>query len=181
MDIRTSGSPATRVERAAVDGLLGPPPADGDRVIRGGQADRERRHLLLPALHAIQDRVGWISRGAIDLLADRLSIAPAEIYGVATFYHLLATEPRPPLTVHVCDDVACRAAGGGGLAGEVEALAGPPGEEMISGACWRKSACLGLCERGSAALVRRAGALADQVDVAVAPVTAEQVAGFLRG
>jgi NADH-quinone oxidoreductase subunit F len=181
MDVRTSGSVASEVERAAVEAVLGAPSPEGERVIRGGQADRDRRHLLLPALHAVQDRVGWISRGAVDLLAERLSVAPAEIHGVATFYHLLATEPRPPLTVHVCDDVACRAAGGGGLVEEIERAVGAPGEEWTAGACWRKSPCLGLCERGSAALVRRSGAEAEQVDVAVAPVTAELVAGLLRG
>jgi len=148
VDVRTSGSTASEVERAAIEAVLGAPPPEGERVIRGGQSDRERHHLLLPALHAVQDRVGWISRGAVDLLAERLSVAPAEIHGVATFYHLLATEPRPPLTVHVCDDVACRAAGSAGLVEEVQRLAGPPGEERTAGACWRKSPCLGLCERG---------------------------------
>jgi NADH-quinone oxidoreductase subunit F len=181
VDVRTSASAATEIERAAVEAVLGAPAPEGERVIRGGHADRERRHLLLPALHALQDRVGWISRGGVDLLAERLSVAPAEIYGVATFYHLLSTQPRPALTVHVCDDVACRAAGGAGLMEEIERLAGPPGEEPTAGACWRKSACLGLCERGSAALVRRTGPEAEQVDVAVAPITAEQVAGLLRG
>jgi NADH-quinone oxidoreductase subunit F len=181
VDVRTSGTTATGVERAAIEAVLGAPPAEGERVIRGGHSDRERHHLLLPALHAVQDRVGWISRGAVDHLAEQLSVAPAEIHGVATFYHLLATEPRPPLTVHVCDDVACRAAGSAGLVEEVERLAGPPGEERTAGACWRKSSCLGLCERGSAALVRRSGSEPEQVDVAVAPVTAELVAGLLRG
>jgi NADH-quinone oxidoreductase subunit F len=181
VDVRTSGSIAGEVERAAIEAVLGAPPAEGERVIRGGQSDRERHHLLLPVLHSLQDRVGWISRGAVDHLAERLSVAPAEIHGVATFYHLLATEPRPPLTVHVCDDVACRAAGSAGLVEEVERLAGPPGEEQTAGACWRKSPCLGLCERGSAALVRRSGSEPEQVDVAVAPVTAELVAGLLRG
>ena len=181
MDVRSSGSVATEVERSAVEAVLGAAEPEGDRVIRGGHAARGRRHLLLPALHALQDRVGWVSRGAVDLLAERLSVAPAEIHGVATFYHLLATEPRPPLTVHVCDDVACRAAGGAGVVEALEVLAGPAGEERFSGACWRRSACLGLCERGSAALVRRSGAEADRLDVAVAPITAEQVAGLLRG
>ncbi|HEY8681197.1 MAG TPA: NAD(P)H-dependent oxidoreductase subunit E, partial [Candidatus Dormibacteraeota bacterium] len=91
MDVRTSGSAASDVERIAIEAVLGAPPPEGGRVIRGGHADRERHHLLLPALHAVQDRVGWISRGAVDLLAERLSVAPAEIHGVATFYHLLAT------------------------------------------------------------------------------------------
>jgi len=181
VDVRTSASATTEIERAAVEAVLGAAPPEGERVLRGGHTARDRRHLLLPALHAVHDRVGWISRGSVDLLAEGLSVAPAEIYGVATFYHLLATEPSPALTVHVCDDVACRAAGGAGLVEEIEHLAGPPGEERTAGARWRKSACLGLCERGSAALVRRSGSDAERLDVALAPVTAEQVAGLLRG
>ena len=43
-------------------------PALDGHVAHGGHAARERRHLLLPALHAVQDRVGWISRGALDYI-----------------------------------------------------------------------------------------------------------------
>ena len=171
MDLHLSGSAATDLERQAVESILGPAEPDGSRVIRGGQLERERRHLLLPALHALQDTVGWISRGATDHLAERLSVAPAEIFGVASFYHLLATSPQPPLAVHVCDDVACLAAGAGELLRELEA----------SGVEFERSPCLGQCEHGSAALVRRAGGEQDRIDAVVAPVTAGQVLGFLRG
>ena len=41
----------------------------------------------------------------------RLSVPPAEAYGVATFYALLSTTPRPPTVAHVCDDIACRLLG----------------------------------------------------------------------
>lgn len=168
MDVKLSGATASDVERAAVATVLGPEPPQAGRVVRAGRAQREQRHLLLPALHALQDSVGWVSRGAVDHLAERLGVAPAEIYGVASFYHLLATEPQPALAVHVCDDVACRAAGAGALLGQL-------GEAV------QRSACLGLCDRGSAALVRRSGPPAERIDVAVAPVTALQVAGFLGG
>ena len=62
MDLHLSGAAATDLERQAVESILGPAEPDGSRVIRGGQLERERRHLLLPALHALQDTVGWISR-----------------------------------------------------------------------------------------------------------------------
>src|SRR6266853_3100126 len=75
MDIRTSGGPPTDAEIAAVDGVLGPPaslweggqrtPAD-DHLARGGHASRSRRDLLLPVLHALQDEVGWVSRGSLE-------------------------------------------------------------------------------------------------------------------
>ncbi len=85
----------------------------------------------------MQDRVGWISRGGLDYVCRRLSIAPAEAFGVASFYDLFALEPRPARVVHVCVDIACAVAGG------------PADGEA--------SPCLGLCERAPAALVVEAG------------------------
>ena len=116
MDLRlNAATPATDEERAAVAALLGPPESGwegGERTAAdghasfGGHAARSRRHLLLPALHAVQERVGWISPGALDHICARLTIAPAEAYGVASFYALFRTTPSPSTVVHVCDDVA---------------------------------------------------------------------------
>ena len=64
-----------------------------ERVARGGHAARARRHLLLPTLHAVQARIGWISRGALNYVCQRLDVPPAEAYGVATFYALFSLEP----------------------------------------------------------------------------------------
>jgi NADH-quinone oxidoreductase subunit F len=171
MDIRLSGEPAGDEEKEAVAGVLGPEPEADSRVVRGGHHDRERRHLLLPALHALQDRAGWISRGAADHLAERLGVAPAEIFGVASFYHLLATSAQPATVVHVCDDVACLAAGAGPLLDELDA----------AGVAWQRSPCLGHCERGSAALVRRAGPEGERLDLTLAPVTAGEVISLAAG
>ncbi len=60
-----------------------------------GHAARARRHLLLPALWALQERIGWISPGGLNELCRRLTLPPADVYGVATFYAMLAVEPRP--------------------------------------------------------------------------------------
>lgn len=83
MDLHFGDSKPTDEEREAVDALLGPPgsaweTAFGDSTVRsdtdlrwarGGRAARERRDLLLPGLHAVNDRVGWISEGALDYLS----------------------------------------------------------------------------------------------------------------
>jgi len=68
MDLRLRHSVPTDDERAAVDALLGPPTsawdggARGDvydaHVAHGGREAREQRHMLLPALEALQSRVG---------------------------------------------------------------------------------------------------------------------------
>ena len=110
MDIRTTGGPATAEEMAAVDELLGAPEPSHHHVAYGGRAARSQRQLLLPVLHAIQDRVGWVSRGALEYACRRMSIPPAEAYGVASFYARFALEPRAS-AVEVCDDIVCLVAG----------------------------------------------------------------------
>jgi NADH-quinone oxidoreductase subunit F len=176
VDLHFMPEEATDAERAAVDALLGPPASGwdgGDRrsvdghVAFGGREARERRHLLLPTLHALQRRAGWISPGGLNYAARRLDVPPAEAYGVASFYGMFSTEPRPSSRTHVCDDIACRLAGAEAVAGAFERGLGPAGER------WVRSNCLGLCERAPAVLHQRAGD--DPRDVAIAPVAETHV------
>ncbi|NIY69224.1 NADH-ubiquinone oxidoreductase-F iron-sulfur binding region domain-containing protein [Streptomyces malaysiensis] len=183
MDLRFGDSKPTDEERAAIDALLGPPGSawegaddrtDTDlRWARGGREARERRDLLLPGLHALNDRVGWISEGGLDYLCRRLTVPPAEGYGVATFYAMFAVKPRPATVVHVCTDLACATRGSAQLCAELERDLGPAGSAG-SGAVWQPSPCLGLCERAPAALALRAGE-APRAAV-VAPATAGAIA-----
>ncbi|MEI5519223.1 NAD(P)H-dependent oxidoreductase subunit E [Streptomyces brasiliscabiei] len=178
MDLHFGDSKPTDEEKAAVDALLGPPESSWEgaardemraadlRWARGGREARERRDLLLPGLHAINDRIGWISEGALDYLCRRLTVPPAEAYGVATFYSMFSVKPRPATVLHVCTDLACAAAGAADLCARVEARLG-----LGSGVGVERSPCLGLCERAPAALAIKAG---DPVRTAVAaPATAE--------
>ncbi|WDV55686.1 NAD(P)H-dependent oxidoreductase subunit E [Streptomyces coeruleorubidus] len=176
MDLHFGDSKPTDDERAAVDALLGPPESswegadrsDADlRWARGGREARDRRDLLLPGLHAINDRIGWISEGALDYLCRRLTVPPAEAYGVATFYAMFSVKPRPATVLHVCTDLACAAAGAPELCAGIEARLG-----LGSGVAVERSPCLGLCERAPAALAIRAG---DPVRTAVsAPTSVEE-------
>ena len=168
MDLHVIGPLASPAERAAVDAVLGPaesawrggardPKTEG-HVARGGHDARSRRDLLIPALHAVQARVGWISQPALNYVCRRLSVPPAEAYGVATFYALFATKPRPPIVAHVCDDIACRLAGASELATDLERAVGPAGQPDAAGmTTWLRSPCLGLCERAPAAMFTIAG------------------------
>src|ERR671939_473729 len=115
MDLRFAGLAPSAAEQTALDDLLGRPLDVPATNWRGNGALGQRRHLLLPALHAVHDAVGWISRGAVDEIARRLEVAPADVFGVASFYGLFSLEPRPPRVVHVCTDLACRVAGSGEL------------------------------------------------------------------
>ncbi len=185
MDLHVIGPLASPVERAAVDVVLGPAESawrGGDRnprteghIARGGHDARARRDLLIPALHAIQSRIGWISQPALNYVCRRLSVPPAEAYGVATFYALFATKPRPPIVAHVCDDIVCRLAGAEELCADLERTLGPEGSAGADGhATWLRSPCLGRCERAPAALFTIAGEHPEVVSAA--PVDAAGVA-----
>ena len=83
----------------------------------------------------------WLGEreGALGYASQRLSVPPADAYGVASFYALLALEERPADVTHVCTDLSCALKG---------ARVGP-GEHP--------SPCLGLCERAPASYRTIAG------------------------
>ena len=174
MDLKIASGSASTEERQAVDSLLGSPQETshgaqrdemGMRVSTGGESLRKLRHLLLPTLHSVNDRVGYISRGAINYISQRLDIAPAEIYGVATFYALFDTKERPARQVHVCVDLACRAA------------SGCTEETLPEGTI--PSPCLGTCERAPSVLVIETGVNVRQE--VLAPATKTQIAELVAG
>ena len=164
MDIRLLDAEPTMAERDAIDAFLGPPLSSwvgADRVqdghsAHGGHEARRERHQLLPTLQALHARVGWISPGGLSYIARRLTIPPADVYGVATFFALFSLQPRPSRVLYVCDDVVCRCAGSASLIAALGERIGPQGSEL-DGACWLPSPCLGQCDRAPAALLVESG------------------------
>jgi NADH-quinone oxidoreductase subunit F len=167
VDLRLLQAEPSDAEREAIDALL----ADAG----------ERRDLLLPALQAAQSRIGFVSEGALGHICKRLGVPPAEAYGVASFYALLALEPRPPRVLHVCDDIACRCSGANELCAELERTVGPAGDSSRrpDEAIWLRSPCLGLCERAPAGLVTVAGPA--PLERSVAPLTPKSARALLAG
>ena len=198
MDLVLHDVEPTPAERKAVDVLLGPPESgwvggvrDPERdayVAVGGHAAREQRQLLLPALLAVQSRVGWVSEAALNYICLRLSVPPAEAWGVATFYALISTTPRPPRVLHVCDDIACRTRGAlaviDGLERTIGAAyhAGHNGHHVMlreGDVAWLRSPCLGLCDQAPAALLTVAGG--QPVERLFGDVSADRARAVVRG
>jgi NADH-quinone oxidoreductase subunit F len=199
MDIRLGEAEALPAERAAVDAVLGAPrssweggprgsPRDAHTAHTGGSDSRAQRHLLLPVLQALQARVGWLSEGGLGYACERLNVPPADAWAVATFYALLATSPRAPRVVHVCDDIGCKCRGADQLTRALEASVGPahghapaashvtiPGDSAV----WMRAPCLGMCEQAPAALVTIAGP--QPSEHLLGYVTAERVREILSG
>ena len=177
MDLHWIDATATEGERSAVDAVLGsqerpdvPGASIEEHIARAGrELVEDKRHLLLPALHGVQERIGWISKGALNYICGRLLVPPAEAYGVASFYAMFSTEPRPKQVAHLCDDIACKLQGTDALCSELES--------SLDTDAWHRSPCLGQCERGPAVLFQLAG----EDDWVLTEATANDVADVLKG
>ena len=58
------------------------------------QQTKRDRGDLIPILHKITQRFGYISSQALYEISDQTSIPLAEVFSVATFYRLLPTQQR---------------------------------------------------------------------------------------
>jgi NADH-quinone oxidoreductase subunit F len=174
MDLHFTSHEPTPDEQDAVDVCLAELMVDGFWQGPGPQ----RRQYLLPVLHAIQGRIGWISPGALNYTCRALEVAPAEAFGVADFYALLQTRPHPPVAIHVCDDIGCQPHGAEDLCAGLERTIGPAGTHR-DGMTWHRSPCLGYCERAPAALVSVAGNPARETSLA--PATLDDLQAAVTG
>ena len=112
-----------------------------------------RRDLLIEHLHLIQDAEGCLPAAHLAALAHEMRMALAEIYEVATFYHHFdvvedGEDRPPPVTVRVCESIACAMAGADALIEVLGARAGPELRVL-------RAPCMGACDRAPAAAVGR--------------------------
>ncbi|GAB4576921.1 MAG: NADH-ubiquinone oxidoreductase-F iron-sulfur binding region domain-containing protein [Roseibium sp.] len=103
-----------------------------------------RRDLLIEHLHKIQDAHGCLEARHLRALAEEMRLSQAEVYEVASFYHhfdiVREDEARPaPLTVRVCDSIACSLKGADALAGVLESGTDPARVRI------QKVPCIGRC------------------------------------
>ena len=97
---------------------------------------------LLPALHAVQHRAGYIDRDLIPFLADVFNVTTAEIHGVISFYKDFQTTPPAGPIVKVCRGEACQARGGHAVWAQAEVAARGQAVEV------EEVFCLGNCALG---------------------------------
>ena len=105
---------------------------------------------LLPILHAVQDKHGYIPTNAVDTLAQRLNLSRAEIHGVTSFYHEFRSESGGTHRVQICRAEACQAVGSLQLENHARlALGVNPGGTTIDGRITLEPVyCLGNCSCG---------------------------------
>lgn len=65
------------------------------------------KQAVMPLLHLVQERDGWISLQAESWIAGKLSLTPAYVHGISTFYTMYRTAPCGKHMLQVCTTVSC--------------------------------------------------------------------------
>lgn len=87
-------------------------------------AHRERPGAMLPILHALQDRFGFIPDDAVPMIAETLRHTRAEVHGIISFYHHFRTHPAGRSVIQICRAEACQSVGSRQLEAHVKASLG---------------------------------------------------------
>ncbi|MDY0014916.1 MAG: NAD(P)H-dependent oxidoreductase subunit E [Bacteroidales bacterium] len=63
------------------------------------------RESLIPILQAVVEKENYLSEEAMNEIAKQLDISAAQVYGTASFYSFLDTEPRGKYVIRVCKSI----------------------------------------------------------------------------
>ncbi|UOM35464.1 NAD(P)H-dependent oxidoreductase subunit E [Acuticoccus sp. I52.16.1] len=113
-----------------------------------------RRDLLIEALHKVQDRIGYLHARHLAAIAEIFRLSQAEVHSVASFYHHFdivkeGALPPPPVTLRICDGIACQMAGAAALT-EAMTRASDPARVRV-----QSVPCIGRCDGAPAAHIGR--------------------------
>ncbi len=113
---------------------------------------------LIPALNAIQERVGWLPREELVALSRDVRRPLYEIEGLISFYPHFRTDPRVKAELRVCHDLSCWLRGADERIAAIKERYGADAEvELVEGSC------LGRCDIAPACTVNEAPASMDAI------------------
>lgn len=75
-------------------------------------ADPAKRSMLLTALYIAQEQYGYLTKDAIERVAQRLGLPVSDVYSMASFYTLYRTQPMGRYVLQVCEGLSCHLVGG---------------------------------------------------------------------
>ncbi len=117
---------------------------------------------LIPALHAIQERLGWLPREELVALARDVRRPLYEIEGLISFYPHFRTEPPAKVALHVCHDLSSWLQDADRRIAALRERYGEDAEVELT-----EVSCLGRCDAAPAVAVNECPSAADDADALV--------------
>ena len=149
----------------AVKIALSPPMAEAPARVPGveARAGKFPGPSLIPALNAIQERVGWLPREELVTLSRDVRRPLYEIEGLVSFYPHFRTEAQKKVELRVCHDLSCWLRGADERIARLRQRYGADAEvELVEGSC------IGRCDIAPACTVNEAPVPMGAADAAVA-------------
>jgi formate dehydrogenase subunit gamma len=131
------------------------PQPERNAVLQAIAQNRGLQGALLPVLHAIQDRLGWVPARTVPLIAFELNLSRADVHGVLTFYHYFRQHQPGRHVIHLCRAEACQAVGAVELEAHARRVLGTDfhGTSGDGGHTLEPVYCLGNCATGPSMMI----------------------------
>jgi len=114
-----------------------------------------KKAAVIEALKIVQQHRRWISDESIDAIAEHLSMSPAEVDSVATFYNLIFRKPVGRHVILLCDSISCYVMGYEKLYQALQQKLNIRFGETSEDRCFTllPNCCLGCCDHAPALMV----------------------------
>ena len=134
--------------------MPGRSPFDAEQARAIVVARRHEKGALLPVLHDLQERFGYIDDAIIPVISETLNISRAETVGVISFYHDFRRAPVDGPVMKLCRAESCQAVGCEDLVAHLADKHGLHVDDQAAGPLTIETVyCLGQCALSPAALL----------------------------
>ena len=93
--------------RETFDGPIFETPEGKERLEMALSRYPQKQAALLPMLHFVQEKKGWIEPDDMAQVAEALDLTPAYVHSIATFYTMYNKHPVGRHLVQVCTNISC--------------------------------------------------------------------------
>lgn len=113
------------------------------------------RDSLIPILQGIVEKHNYLTDDAMVEVATELDISAAEVYGTASFYSFLETEPMGKYVIRVCRTITCSMKGKHEVIETIEDILKIKMGETTSNGMFTllETNCMGWCHKAPAMLI----------------------------
>ena len=108
----------------------------------------QKQAALLPILHKLQEKLGYISLALEEEIGHFLEVPPIKVREVVSFYHMFHTKPVGKYEINFCQTLSCSLLGCERLIDYTEKKLGIKSGETASDGKFtlKRVECLGACE-----------------------------------